>query len=112
MKIQGSKYQTLSVPVSGLASSLTRIKIFLIEVSVLKQLRFVRYRYIYIYIYIYNIFIYPRNRTWRPAVLCDIKGPTFLDNRLTYGGKVVSPKPRQRFTSQKHHFSASGTHFC
>jgi hypothetical protein len=34
-----------------------------------------------------------------------------LDNRLTDGGKVVSPTHRTRFVSQKH-FSASCIHFC
>jgi hypothetical protein len=35
-----------------------------------------------------------------------------LDNRLTDGGKFVSPTHRLRSTPQKHYFSASGTHFC
>jgi hypothetical protein len=36
-----------------------------------------------------------------------------LDNRLTDGGKVISPTHRPHFTPQKHYyFSASGTHFC
>jgi hypothetical protein len=36
-----------------------------------------------------------------------------LDNRLTDGGKVVSPTHRPHFTPQKHYyFSISGTHFC
>jgi hypothetical protein len=35
-----------------------------------------------------------------------------LDNRLTDGGKVVSPMHRPHFTPQKLYFSASGTHFC
>jgi hypothetical protein len=35
-----------------------------------------------------------------------------LDNRLTDGGKFVSPMHRMRSTLQKHYFSASGTHFC
>jgi hypothetical protein len=39
-------------------------------------------------------------------------GYTGLDNRLTEGGKVASPRHRQRSTPQKHYFSASGTHFC
>jgi hypothetical protein len=39
--------------------------------------------------------------------------PHYLDNRLTDGGKVVSPTHRQHFTLQKHYYlSASGTHFC
>jgi hypothetical protein len=38
--------------------------------------------------------------------------PHWLDNRLTDGGKVVSPTHRPRSTPQKHSFSASGTHFC
>jgi hypothetical protein len=35
-----------------------------------------------------------------------------LGNRLTDGGKVVSPTHRPLFTPQKHYFPASGTHFC
>jgi hypothetical protein len=35
-----------------------------------------------------------------------------LDNRLTHGGKVVSPMHRPRSTAHKHYFHASGTHFC
>jgi hypothetical protein len=35
-----------------------------------------------------------------------------LGNRLTDGGKVVSPTYQLRSTPQKHYFSASGTHFC
>jgi hypothetical protein len=38
--------------------------------------------------------------------------PHCLDNRLTDGGKAVSPKHRPRSTPQKHYCSASGTHFC
>jgi hypothetical protein len=38
--------------------------------------------------------------------------PYCLDNRLTDGGKVVSPMHRQSYTPQKHYFSASGTNFC
>jgi hypothetical protein len=39
--------------------------------------------------------------------------PHCLDNRLTDGGKVVSPTYRPHFTPQKHYyFSVSGTHFC
>jgi hypothetical protein len=34
------------------------------------------------------------------------------DNQLTDGGKVVSPTQRPHFTSHKHYFSVSGTHFC
>jgi hypothetical protein len=34
-----------------------------------------------------------------------------LHNRLTDGGKFVSPTHRPHFTLQKH-FSAFGTHFC
>jgi hypothetical protein len=37
--------------------------------------------------------------------------PHCLDNRLTDGGKVVSPMYWPRSTPQKHCFSASGTHF-
>jgi hypothetical protein len=35
-----------------------------------------------------------------------------LDNRLTDGGKIVSPTHRQRSAPQKHYFSASDTLFC
>jgi hypothetical protein len=36
-----------------------------------------------------------------------------LDNRLTDGGKVVSPTHPPHFTPQKHYyFSVSGSHFC
>jgi hypothetical protein len=35
-----------------------------------------------------------------------------LDNRLTDGGKVVSPTHRPRSAPQKHDFFASGIHFC
>jgi hypothetical protein len=35
-----------------------------------------------------------------------------LCNRLTDGGTVVSFTHRPRSTPQKHHVSASGTHFC
>jgi hypothetical protein len=38
--------------------------------------------------------------------------PHCLDNRLTKGGKAISPKHRPSFTHQKQYFSASGTHFC
>jgi hypothetical protein len=39
--------------------------------------------------------------------------PHCLDNRLTDGGKVVSPKHPPHFTPQKHYyFYVSGTHFC
>jgi hypothetical protein len=38
--------------------------------------------------------------------------PHCLDNRLTDGGKVVSPMHRPCSTSQKHYFSGSGTRFC
>jgi hypothetical protein len=39
--------------------------------------------------------------------------PHCLDNRLTDGGKVVSPTQQPQFTPQKHYyFNASGTHFC
>jgi hypothetical protein len=42
---------------------------------------------------------------------CEIlRIPHCLDNRLTDGGKVVSPTHRLHFTLHKH-FSASGTHF-
>jgi hypothetical protein len=37
--------------------------------------------------------------------------PHCLDNRLTDGGEVVSPTHQPRSNSQKHNFSASGTHF-
>jgi hypothetical protein len=38
--------------------------------------------------------------------------PHCLDSRLTDGGKVEIPKCRQRSSTQKQYFSASGTHFC
>jgi hypothetical protein len=39
--------------------------------------------------------------------------PHYLDNRLTDGGKVVSPTHPPHFTPQKnHYFYVSGTHFC
>jgi hypothetical protein len=49
-----------------------------------------------------------RRGLWRCVVL---RIPYCLDNRLTYGGEVVSPTHRSRSTPQKH-FSTSGTHFC
>jgi hypothetical protein len=45
-----------------------------------------------------------------PAKICQI--PHCLDNRLTDGGKVVSPKHRPRSTPLKLYFIVSGTHFC
>jgi hypothetical protein len=41
-----------------------------------------------------------------------LKIPHCLDNRLTYGGKVVSLTHRPHSTPQKHFLSASGTYFC
>jgi hypothetical protein len=38
--------------------------------------------------------------------------PHCLDNRLTDGGKVVSPTHWPHSTSPKHDFSASDTHSC
>jgi hypothetical protein len=39
--------------------------------------------------------------------------PHCLDNRLTYGGKVVSLTHRPHFTPQKHnYFYVSGNVFC
>jgi hypothetical protein len=38
--------------------------------------------------------------------------PHCLDNRLTDGGKVVSPTHRPGSTLLKHYFSAYDTHFC
>jgi hypothetical protein len=39
--------------------------------------------------------------------------PHCVDNRLTDGGKVVSPKHRPHFTPQKHYFFyVSAIHFC
>jgi hypothetical protein len=56
---------------------------------------------------------YPRNRPWRPIGCKMLKIPHCLDNRLTSGGKVVSPTHPPHFTPQKHYyFYASGTHFC
>jgi hypothetical protein len=37
--------------------------------------------------------------------------PQCLDNRLTDGGKVVSPTHWPHFTPQKHYYYVSGTHF-
>jgi hypothetical protein len=41
-------------------------------------------------------------QAWRSIGLWDVKDPTLLDNRLTDGGKVVSPTHRPHFTPQKH----------
>jgi uncharacterized UBP type Zn finger protein len=38
--------------------------------------------------------------------------PHCLDNQLTDGGNIVSPTHRPRSTTQKHYFSATGTHVC
>jgi hypothetical protein len=39
--------------------------------------------------------------------------PHCVDNRLTDGGKVISPMHPPHFTPQKHYyFNVSGTHFC
>jgi hypothetical protein len=38
--------------------------------------------------------------------------PHCLDNRLTDGGKFVSPKHRPHFNHKKHYFSVSGSHIC
>jgi hypothetical protein len=38
--------------------------------------------------------------------------PHFIDNRLTDGGKVVSPTHQPHFTPQKYYFSTSSVHFC
>jgi hypothetical protein len=38
--------------------------------------------------------------------------PHCLDNRLTDGGKVVSPTHLPHTTPQKHYLSVSGTNFC
>jgi hypothetical protein len=40
-------------------------------------------------------------RPWRPLGLREVEAPTFLDNRLTDGGKVVSPTRRPLFTPRK-----------
>jgi hypothetical protein len=37
--------------------------------------------------------------------------PHCLDDRLTDGGKVISPTHQPRSTPHKHHFLASGAHF-
>jgi hypothetical protein len=39
-------------------------------------------------------------------------GTCGLDNRLTDGGKVVSPTHRPHFTLKKLYVSVSGSHFC
>jgi hypothetical protein len=42
-----------------------------------------------------------------------LKIPHCLDNRLTDGGKVVSPTHPPHFTPQKnYYFNVCGTHFC
>jgi hypothetical protein len=42
------------------------------------------------------------NRPWRPTALREVEAPTCcLDNRLTDGGKVVSPTRRPPFTSHE-----------
>jgi hypothetical protein len=42
------------------------------------------------------------NRPWRPIGLQDVEAPTFcLDNRLTHGGKVVSPTRQPPFIPQE-----------
>jgi hypothetical protein len=38
--------------------------------------------------------------------------PHCPDNRLTDGGKVVSPTHPPHFTPYKHYFCVSDTHFC
>jgi hypothetical protein len=38
--------------------------------------------------------------------------PHCLENRLTDGGKAVSPRDTPYFTPQKHYFNVSGSHFC
>jgi hypothetical protein len=43
--------------------------------------------------------------------LSDVKDPTLLDNPLTDGGKIDSPKQRPLSTPQKHYLYASGTNF-
>jgi hypothetical protein len=40
-----------------------------------------------------------------------LRSPRCLDNQLTDGGKVVSPRHWSRSTPQKHYFSVSSTHF-
>jgi hypothetical protein len=47
-----------------------------------------------------NRYSYPSNRPWQPIRLWEVEAPTFyLDNRLTDGGKVVSPTRWPPFTS-------------
>jgi hypothetical protein len=41
-----------------------------------------------------------------------LRTPHCLDNRLTDGSNIVSPKHRPLSTFHKHYFSVSGTHFC
>jgi hypothetical protein len=50
--------------------------------------------------------------TGRGGLYGDDEIPHCLDNRLTDGGKVVSPTYRPHFTLQKHYFSASDTKLC
>jgi hypothetical protein len=40
-----------------------------------------------------------------------VRIPHYLDNRFTNAGKRVSHTQWPLFTSQKHYFSDSGTHF-
>jgi hypothetical protein len=47
-------------------------------------------------------------RPWRPLGLREVEAPTFLDIRLTDGGKVLSPTRQPLFTPRK----IPGTHFC
>jgi hypothetical protein len=54
----------------------------------------------------------PCNRLWMPIGCEMLRIPHCLDNRLTDGGKVVSPTHWTSSTPEKHYFSASGTHFC
>jgi hypothetical protein len=52
-----------------------------------------------------KLFLY---KPWRPLGLREVEVPTFLDIRLTDGGKVVSPTCQPLFTPRKF----PGTHFC
>jgi hypothetical protein len=56
---------------------------------------------------------YPRNRPLGGLYGCEmLRIPHCLDNRLTDGGKIISPTHRPRSSVLKHYFSASGTLFC
>jgi hypothetical protein len=52
------------------------------------------------------------NIRYRGSAASKRLGNTGIYNRLTDGGKVVSPTHRPSFTPRTYYFSAYGTHFC